>query len=664
MNEASSSLSHTPSPRPHLARIQSPEDLRRLPAEQLGALAQEMRDEIIEVVFKNGGHLGSNLGVVEITMALHRIFDFRRDRLVFDVSHQVYPHKLLTGRRARFHTIRQSGGLTGFCATHESEYDLFTAGHAGTAISAALGMACADAADPSLHDRHTIALVGDAGLGCGVAFEGLNHASVTGRRLIIVLNDNEWSISRSVGALSRYLSRIRTSPFVARAERRIAELLGHLPVVGDRLDQALEILRHLAVPGHVFEELGVRYIGPLDGHDLPMLLDTFDRVKKLEGVTVVHLLTQKGKGYAPASSDPQRAHGVSPKPATKKLEPETVAPSACTVPSAAEKAAPKKVRSFTEAFSQGVIALAERDPRVVAITAAMPEGTGLAKFAEKYPSRFFDTGITEQHAVAFAGGLAKAGARPIAAIYSTFLQRGYDQVFQEVVLQGNSVVFAMDRGGLVGQDGPTHNGLFDLSYLRTMPGIVLMSPRDGTELQKMLEFGVAHAGPVGIRYPRGGSSEEADSPRTAIELGRAEVLRPGQEATILAYGPLCEQALDAARKLAAQGFDVEVVNARFAKPIDRALLLDRLQSRELVFTLEEHSAQGGFGSCVLEAASELGSRSPGIRGRVVVMGVPDRWIEHASSREEQLRQCGLDADSIADRVAQQLRNGAHAMAAQ
>lgn len=640
--------------RPLLTGIQSPADLRRLAADKLPQLAQEIRDEIIETVFKTGGHLGSNLGVVEITIALHRVFDFRYDRLIFDVSHQVYPHKLLTGRRARFHTIRTTGGLTGFCCTHESDFDLFTAGHAGTAISAALGMACADAADPTLADRCTVALVGDAGLGCGVAFEGLNNAGVSGRRMIIILNDNEWSISKSVGSLSKYLSKIRTSPFVTRAGRKLADLVKDLPVVGDRLDQTLEILRHTAVPGHIFEELGVRYVGPLNGHDVNLVMDTLERVKKLDGVTLIHLLTHKGHGYGPASSDPQRAHGVSPKTA-KKLEPEVVTvPAACTVPAASEKSNIKK-KSFTEWFAQGLINIAEKDPKVVAITAAMPEGTGLHKFAEKFPSRFFDTGITEQHAVAFAGGLAKAGARPVAAIYSTFLQRGYDQVFQEVLLQGNPVVFAMDRGGLVGQDGPTHNGLFDIAYLRTMPGVILMSPRDGVELVQMLEFGTKQSGPSAIRYPRGGSAEDTNTGRPPIELARAEVLAPGQEATIFAYGPLCEQALDARILLKEMGIDVEVVNARFAKPLDLTILRDRLKTREMLFTLEEHSAMGGFGSAVLEAAAELQNSGVDARARVLTFGVPDRWIEHCSTREEQLKQIGLDAPSLASRIAAALR---------
>lgn len=651
-------MSASPTSHPLLSTIQSPGDLKRIAVEKLPNLAQELREEIIETVFKTGGHLGSNLGVVEITIALHRVFDFSFDRLVFDVSHQCYPHKLLTGRRQRFHTIRQTGGLTGFCAVHESDYDLFTAGHAGTAISAALGMACADAADPSQRDRHVVALVGDAGLGCGVAFEGLNHAGVTGRRMMIVLNDNEWSISRSVGSLSKYLSRIRTSPMVARAEKRIADLVKDLPVVGDRLDKALEVLRHVAVPGHIFEELGVRYVGPLDGHDIPLLLETFERVSKLDGVTIVHLLTQKGHGYGPASTDPQRAHGVAPKQQTRKVEPEVTVPAGCAVPSAAEKSAPKK-KSYTEWFAQSLVSAAERNPKVVAITAAMPEGTGLNKFAEKFPSRFFDTGITEQHAVALAGGLAKAGARPVAAIYSTFLQRGYDQVFQEVILQGNPVVFALDRGGLVGQDGPTHNGLFDIAYLRTMPGVTLLSPRDGVELRDMLDFALQLNGPSAIRYPRGGSAEDANTVRKPIELGRAEVLAPGREATIIAYGPLCEQAMEARAILKESGFDIEVVNGRFAKPFDTQMLLERMKNRDLIVTIEEHSAMGGFGSAALETAAECMQSHDDARARIMVLGIPDRWIEHASSREEQLKQTGLDAESISRRIAAALgaRNG-------
>ncbi|HKB15686.1 MAG TPA: 1-deoxy-D-xylulose-5-phosphate synthase, partial [Planctomycetota bacterium] len=439
---------------PILPTIDSPEDLRRLPRSELPRLAAEIRQEIFDTLERTGGHLGSNLGVVELTVALHHAFDFRKDRLVWDVGHQTYPHKLLTGRRARFGTIRQKGGLSGFQCAQESPYDLFTTGHAGTSISLALGLKAG--ADLLAEDRRVVAVIGDASLGCGVAFEALNAAGIQKRDLLVVLNDNEWSIAKTVGALSEYLTRVRTGPLYTGARKELDKWLERLWKLGDKVEQALEdvaqLARHVIVPGHVFEALGLKYYGPVDGHDVLGVLDVLERVKRIDGVVVLHVLTQKGKGGKGAESDPQRLHGVTPKPKPAVGEdPTKVAP---------VKASPK--RSFTQAFCDAMLELASRDPKVVAITAAMPDGTGLRPFSEKFPDRFFDTGITEQHAVAFSAALARAGMRPVAAIYSTFLQRGLDQVFQEVLVSEAPVVFALDRAGLVGEDGPTHNGLFDI----------------------------------------------------------------------------------------------------------------------------------------------------------------------------------------------------------
>ncbi|HEB53670.1 MAG TPA: 1-deoxy-D-xylulose-5-phosphate synthase, partial [bacterium] len=571
---------HDPqSPTPLFDTVDTPADLKKLPREQLPALCEELRQVILDTVSVTGGHLGSGMGVVELTVALHYLYDFRDDRLVWDVGHQCYPHKLLTGRKDRFHTLRQKGGLSGFSNKWESEYDVYLMGHAGTAASAALGIAMGDRMQG--RDRHAVAVVGDAAMGCGVAFEALNHAgSLEDTRLLVILNDNRWSIAKTVGALSRHLNKLRSGTFYNRAKESLHNLIQAIPVVGKDLDQrlgdAVDMVKNMVVPGHLFEELGFRYFGPVDGHDIGQTLEALESVKKLPGVTLLHVLTEKGKGVPGSEDRYDRAHAAKPK-AKQRPEPTKVpVEPAVLQPIVREK---PKGRSWTAWFSEGIERLAAEDDKVIAITAAMPDGTGLMEFRERFPDRFVDAGIAEQHAVAMASGMATAGMRPVCAIYSSFLQRGYDMVFQEVILQRLPVMFAMDRAGLVGEDGATHNGLYDISYLRCMPGIVLMAPKDGPELVEMMRFARSLDAPTGIRYARGNAPEQHDlvgwhGRRQPIELGKAEVVRQGADGAVLAYGHMVQTALEAAELLAGQGVQIEVVNARFAKPLDEALVVD------------------------------------------------------------------------------------------
>ena len=625
-----------------LATLASPAELKRLETQDLPRACAAMRAFLLESVQRTGGHLGSNLGTVEITTALHYVFDFRRDRLVFDVSHQCYPHKILTGRRELFGSLRQSGGMCGFTNPAESDYDLFHTGHAGTAISLALGLALATQHEP--RPPQVVALVGDASLGAGVAFEGLNHAAASGARMLVVLNDNEWSISKSVGALARYLSKIRSNRLVQRAGQEVSGLIAAIPLIGPRVDRAWqqigEVMRHAVVPGHIFEELGVTYVGPIDGHDVELLVEHLERVRTLDGVVLLHILTEKGKGHPKAGSHPERVHGVkaAEPPKDSGADTKKLAPAAVHVPRASGPA-------YTKAFADALARIAERDLRVHAITAAMPSGTGLDEFAARLPARFHDTGITEQHALAMAAGMAKGGLRPIAAIYSTFLQRGYDQVFQEIALQHLPVVLALDRAGLVGGDGPTHNGVFDIAYLRTLPGMVLAAPRDASDLERMLELAFKQDAPFALRFPRDNCPFEERihrSERAAMEPGKAEVLSEGDGLVIWAYGALVNQALEAQERLAQRGLRVGLVDARFAKPIDAELLARHAQQYRWILTVEEHQRAGGFGSALLEALNQL----PGASARVRVLALPDRFIEHRTTRAEQLADCGLDADGI------------------
>jgi len=637
-----------------LAALRSPADLKQLGAPELPRVCAAMRAFLLESVQRTGGHLGSNLGTVEITTALHYVFDFRRDRLVFDVSHQCYPHKILTGRRADFELLRQTGGMCGFTNPEESDYDLFHTGHAGTAISLALGLSLAAQHEP--RPPQVVALVGDASLGAGVAFEGLNHAAASGARLLVVLNDNEWSISKSVGALARYLSKIRSNRLVQRAQQEFGGLIAAIPLVGRKVDRAWqqigEVMRHAVVPGHIFEELGVTYVGPIDGHDVELLVEHLERVRTLDGVVLLHILTEKGKGHPKAPTHPERVHGV------KAAEPPKDAGADSQKLAPAELRKPRPTGpAYTKAFADALLRLAERDLRVHAITAAMPSGTGLDAFAERFPARFHDTGITEQHALAMAAGMAKGGLRPIAAIYSTFLQRGYDQVFQEIALQHLPVVLALDRAGLVGGDGPTHNGVFDLAFLRTLPGMVLAAPRDASDLERMLELGFKLDGPFALRFPRDNCPADErihKSERAPMEPGKAEVLCEGEGLVIWAYGALVNQALEAQERLAQRGLQVGLVDARFAKPLDTELLARHAQQYHWIVTLEEHQRAGGFGSAVLEALNQL----PGPCARVRVLAIPDRFVEHRTTREEQLADLGLDAEGI-ERAVRALLAPAH-----
>jgi len=623
------------SPYSNLDRIHSPADLKSLPEEELVKVCDEMRSFLLDTVQETGGHLGSNTGVVELATALHKVFDFRRDRLVWDVSHQCYPHKILTGRRDGFGLLRKTGGMCGFTNPHESEYDLFHTGHAGTSVSLALGLAIGMERDSN--PGRAVAVIGDASLGAGVAFEAINHAGSLGHPLLVVLNDNEWSISKTVGAMARYLSRIRSTRIVQRAQQEIQGLIQAIPVIGGKVDRTLEqvgeVLSHYIVPGHVFQELGVTYVGPMDGHDVNGIVNTLERVRELDGVVLLHLLTEKGKGHPAAPDHPEKVHGV--KGAPKPVKAQEEAKPAPTGP------------AFTKAFSDSLIAAAERDVRVHGITAAMPSGTGLDKFEERFPSRFHDTGITEQHAIAMSAGMAKAGLRPVVAIYSTFLQRGYDQIFQEVALQGLPVLFCLDRAGLVGQDGPTHNGVFDLAYLRTFPGMTLMAPRDASDLSRMMQMSLRLDGPCAMRFPRDTCPLDEVPPaaeRRAMEPGKAEVLMDHEEGGVViwAYGALVNEARKAVVAMEADGLRVGLVDARFAKPLDEDLLASHLGACKALLTVEEHQRHGGFGSAVLEAANRLRAGA----GKVRVLAVEDQFVEHASSREEQLAAQGIDQAGI------------------
>ena len=632
----------------HLSQIQSPEVLKDLDFDQLETLCSEMRSALIDKVMDSGGHLGSNLGVVELVMALHRVFDFRRDKLVFDVSHQCYPHKMLTGRYHGFDSLRQTNGMSGFCSRQESEYDMLTAGHAGTAISFAHGLAegMRATARGDENDPWSVAFVGDAGFASGVAFEGLTQAAECKARMLVILNDNEWSIAKSVGALARYLSRIRSSRTLNKVYERLQNLAGKLPGVGARMDELGEVIRHVLIPGHVFEELGVNYIGPLDGHDMELVVSSLERAKRLEGPILLHFLTEKGKGYAPAATDPERAHGV--KPSAKAAEPSQAELAKVPSPKVVEtRAAEPDRKAFTSVFGEEMVNLGKDDARLHGITAGMSSGTGLAAFANEFPQRFHDTGITEQHAVALAGGLATMGQKPVAAIYSTFLQRGYDQVFQEVALQREDVVFAMDRAGLVGQDGPTHQGLYDIAYLRPFPGVIQASPRDEIDLRRLLRAAVDRGRPWALRWPRGQAHPCLGNPsemRPELEPGTAERMREGKHGAVFALGAMVENALDAADILAEEhGIELEVWDARFSKPLDTGVIADLGRRFPWIATVEEHSEQGGFGSAVLETLADLR-----LTPQVHRCAVPDRFIEHMSTREEQLELVGLSAPRMAE----------------
>jgi len=612
-----------------LEKINSPADLKSLSLKELYQLAQEIRQTIIETVSKRGGHLAPSLGVVELTLALHYVFDTPRDKIIWDVGHQAYAHKLITGRRELFHTLRQYGGLSGFPRREESPYDTFGTGHAATSISAALGMAIAR--DLKGEKNKVIAVIGDGAMTGGLAFEALNHAGELDKDLIVVLNDNKMSISPNVGALSRFLSRKLTSRTFRRFKKEVERFLSSLPGGENFIQLAKrseDSLMTLFTPGMLFLSLRFDYIGPVDGHNLQRLIDTFEHVKELDVPVLVHVLTVKGKGYRPAEEDPTSFHGIG----KLKAEDETSQP---------------KPPTYTEIFANTLVELAAKDKSIVGITAAMPEGTGLALMRERFPERFFDVGIAEEHAVTLAAGMAAEGLRPVVAIYSTFLQRAYDQIIHDVCLQKLPVVFALDRAGIVGEDGPTHHGAFDLSYLRIIPNMVVMAPKDENELRHMLKTALEYEGPIALRYPRGRAmGVPLDPELKTLPIGEAEILMEGEDILVLAIGYMVQPAIEAAKRLQEEGFYPILVNARFVKPLDQALLEKLAPKVKAIITVEENVIAGGFGSAIMERLQSLGINTP-----VISIGLPDQFLPHGA--QNFLRQrYGLDGQGIYERIKQ------------
>jgi 1-deoxy-D-xylulose-5-phosphate synthase len=615
-----------------LDRVPTPEALRELSREELEPLADELREEIVRLVSETGGHFSSNLGSVELTIALHYLFDTPRDLLVWDVGHQTYPHKILTGRRDRMHTLRQYGGLSGFCLRSESEYDVVAAGHASTSISAALGLAIAR--DLRGESHHVVAIIGDGSMTAGMAFEAMNQAGHVGNRLIVILNDNSMSISPSVGALTKYLEALMAGRHYAKLKDDVKAMLHRLPGIGDPMLEVAkgleEGIRQIFTPGTLFEELGFRYVGPVNGHSVPALLTALEEAKSIDGPVLVHAITKKGKGYKYAEDEPVEYHGPSPFDPVAGIQ----------------KSKSSSAPAYTSVFGKAVIKLAEHDPRIVAITASMPDGTGLVPFSEKFPDRFLNTGIAEQHSVTLAGGLALGGIRPVVAIYSSFLQRGFDQIFHDVCLMDLPVTFALDRGGIAGNDGWTHHGLFDFAYFRIFPNTIVMAPKDENELQHMLATAVEQKHPTALRSPRGaGVGVPLDAEFRQLPIGKAEVLRRGKDGLVWAIGSTVHPSLEAANRLAKEGVDLTVVNARFVKPLDRDLLRAQLEQLGLpgakLVTVEEHVVAGGFGGAVLEAVSEMALEGV----ETLVVGVPDQFVPHGS--QDVLRKLlGLDADGL------------------
>ena len=616
-----------------LDSIETPHDLRKLDRRQLPQLAQEIRATIIDVVSRIGGHFGGNLGIVELTLALHYMFDTPRDQIVFDTGHQSYPHKLITGRRDTFPTIRQHNGISGFCKREESEYDVFNAGHASTSISAALGIAVAR--DFRKENYRVVAVIGDGALSGGLALEGLNQAGHLKRKLMIVLNDNDMSISTNVGAMSGYLNQIIKGQRYNQAKDLARGVMDRIPLIGGKLHGLAhdmeQVLRNMIVPGTLFEELGFKYLGPYDGHDLDKLLEVFAEYRDYDGPVLIHVITKKGKGYVPAENKPIWSHGVSP----------FDIPSGEVIKS--DKPQPP---TYTAVFADALIEMAKRDPKIVAITAAMPEGTGLDKFAKALPERMFDVGIAEEHAITFSGGMATQGMKPVAAIYSTFLQRAFDQVFHDVAIMDLPVVFALDRAGIAGQDGPTHHGIYDMAYLRVFPNMICMAPKDENELRHMVRTAFETGHPTSLRYPRGnGFGVKLDAELQSLPVGKGEVLREGADAALFAIGNEVWPAMQAAELLAADNINVTVINARFIKPLDDELIAKYCQPYSSVITVEEGSLAGGFGAAVMERCEQLGIRDV----RFHRIGIPDEYVHHGA--QDVLRaQYDLHAEGIARRV--------------
>lgn len=615
-----------------LKDVEFPADIRKLNTAQLNKLAQEVRDLIVQTVSLRGGHLAASLGAVELTLALHYVFKTPQDKIVWDVGHQAYAHKIITGRKEAFANLRQQNGISGFPRREESNYDVFDVGHSGTSISAAAGFTeagCLKGAKDKI-----IAVIGDGSMTTGMAFEGLNWVGDRKKNMIIVLNDNEMSISSNVGAMSSYLNRVMTGHTITTLKADIKGFLRSIPGIGGSMVKMArrieEILKTMMVPGALFEEMGFTYVGPLEGHRLKNLIKNFENIKELNGPVLVHVITKKGKGYRFAEENPLTYHGVSP----------------FNVETGKSIPPPADIPTYTKVFGSTMVKLAKTDSRIVAVTAAMCDGTGLNQFCREFPGRFYDVGIAEQHAVTFAAGLAAEGFVPVVAIYSTFLQRSYDQIVYDVCLQKMPVVFALDRGGLVGEDGATHQGLLDYSYLRSIPGIIVMAPKDENELQHMLKTAVECGRPVSLRYPRGKGIGVAldDEPKT-FEIGKGEVLREGSEVALLAVGSAVNPALNAAKKLAEEGINIKVINARFVKPLDNDLILKTAATIKKIITVEENMLAGGFGSAVLELLSREGITDVWVKR----LGIPDEFVKHAT-QAEQRHKYGIDEEGIIQTV--------------
>ena len=614
-----------------LDSVDSPQDLKNIPVDKLPELAKEIRDMLLDTISKTGGHLSSNLGVVELTLAMHYVFNSPIDKFVWDVGHQSYVHKLLTGRKSRFKTLRQYDGLCGFTRREESQHDHWNCGHGGTSISAAL--AFAKARDLKKEKNDVVAVIGDGSLTAGMAFEGLNHTGHIKSDMIVVLNDNEWSISANVGGMSAHLSKIMTGQVMLKIKQEIGQLLLAVPGIGKEISRYAhkidEAIKGVFIPGRLFEDLGFRYVGPIDGHDVEALIDSFATVKNLKGPTLMHVITRKGKGYEQAEEKADVWHGAKPfNVSTGEFH--------------KKKANP----AYTNVFANALIELAKEDEKVVGITAAMPDGTGISKFGKEFPDRTFDVGMAEQHGVAFAGALAIEGFRPVAAIYSTFLQRAYDQVVHDICLMNLDVTFALDRAGIVGEDGATHQGLYDIAFLRTLPNMVVMAPKDENELRHMLKTAVYHKGPAALRYPRGsGLGVPLDEEMKELQIGKGEVIKDGSDITILAYGHTVDGAMMVSNMFEKEGISVAVINARFAKPVDKDLIVQYAKCTRCLITVEEHSLKGGFGSAVLEALQEEKVCSVPVK----CIGLGDIVLEHGAPGKQR-KDLKLDPEGMFDTI--------------
>jgi len=605
-------------------------DLKKMNYEELSLLAKDIRDLIIDVVSKNGGHLASNLGVVELTIALHKSFNSDIDKIIWDVGHQSYVHKILTGRKDLFPTIRKYKGISGFPKRRESPHDVFDVGHSSTSISAGLGYALSR--DIKEEKYNVVSVIGDGAMTAGMAFEALNHAGDTGTKLIVILNDNEMSISENVGGLSKYLNKIRTAPTYFKVKEDVEAILNRIPGIGKQVfrtaERAKDSVKYFLVPGMFFEDLGFKYLGPIDGHNISDMVRELERAKKIDGPVLIHVITKKGKGYEPAEVNPDKFHGSSPFDISTGI-------------SLKKPSNP----SFSEILGETLINLAEKDDRVVAITAAMPEGTGLGKYREKYKSRFFDVGIAEQHGVTLAAGLASNKLKPYFVVYSSFLQRGYDQVLHDVCIQELPVVFAIDRAGLVGDDGETHHGVFDLAYLSHIPNMTIMAPRDKSEFISMLEFSKDYMGPIAIRYPRGECYNILEeNERTEIEFGKAEVLTKGKDIAIFAIGKMVERGYEVAEELNKQGNSITLINGRFIKPLDEDLIKEIAETHTLIVTIEDNVKTGGFGSCVNDVLIENNYKD-----QILNIALPDAFIEHGNV-DQLYKQNSMDTEGILNRI--------------